>query len=58
MMMMVMTKPLPLRGRGRWCEAPRVRVIGSPRSTCYVPTRSPSPSVLRTIDLSREAGEV
>ena len=25
-------KPLPLRGRGRWCEAPRVRVIGSARS--------------------------
>ena len=24
-------KPLPLRGRGRWCEAPRVRVIGSAR---------------------------
>ena len=38
--------------------ASRVRVIGSARSTCYVPTRSPSPSVLRTFDLSRAAGEV
>ena len=39
----------------------RVRVIGSPRSICYVPicyvpTRSPSPSVLRTFDLSRSRG--
>ena len=25
-------KPLPRCGRGRWCEAPRVRVIGSARS--------------------------
>ena len=32
-------------------------MIGSPRSTCYVPARSPSPSVLRTIDLSRHRRE-
>ena len=59
--------PLPLRGRGRDAQAARVRVIGSPCSAClrvgtllsrsvktaYVPARSPSPSMLRIIDLSR-----
>ena len=41
-----------LAGEVEGAQRTRVRVIGSPRSTCYAAARSPSPSVLRTIDLS------
>ncbi len=43
-------------GEVEGAERTRVRVIGSARSTCLRATRSPSPSVLRTIDLSRSRG--
>ena len=49
--------PLPrcARERSRHAAA-RVRVIGPARSTCYVPARSPEPSVLSHLDLSRSRG--
>ena len=45
-------------GRGRWCEAPRVRVIGSARRKWSVRARSPSPSPLCVSTPPAGAGEV